>query len=133
MITSFLIRNLAPIQRKQSRYFVKSRTEQYAGNMHNHSACAGWQGLGGGAYQQAFAEVINSALLATTIFSSGQRYIFNGLQVCDPCYRGIILLLLIHLNQGQCFSCATFSSVPASRIYRKYKASRFSTRSILPL
>ena len=59
----------------------------------NHSACAGWQGLGGGAYQQAFAEVINSALLATTIFSSGQRYIFNGLQVCDPCYRGIILLL----------------------------------------
>ena len=91
------------------------------------------RGLGGGAYQQAFAEVINSALLATTIFSSGQRYIFNGLQVCDPCYRGIILLLLIHLNQGQCFSCATFSSVPASRIYRKYKASRFSTRSILPL
>lgn len=71
--------------------------------------------------------------LPTTIFSSGQRYIFNGLQVCDPCYRGIILLLLIHLNQGQCFSCATFSSVPASRIYRKYKASRFSTRSILPL
>ena len=31
----------------------------------NHSACAGWQGFGGGAYQQAFAEVINSALLAT--------------------------------------------------------------------
>ena len=39
----------------------------------NHSACAGWQGFGGGAYQQAFAEVINSALLATTVFSAGQR------------------------------------------------------------
>jgi len=37
----------------------------------NHSACAGWQGLGDGAYQQAFAEVINDALLAAIIPNSG--------------------------------------------------------------
>ena len=99
----------------------------------NHSACAGRQGFGGGAYQQAFAEVINAALLATTVFSAGQRYIFNGLQICDPCLRGVISLFMIRLNQGQFFPFATFSPVPASRIHRKCKASRFSTRSILPL
>ena len=54
MITSFLIRNLAPIQRKQSRYFVKSRTEQYAGNMHNHSACAGRTGAWGQSLPTSF-------------------------------------------------------------------------------
>ena len=37
-------------------------------------------------------------MLATTVFSAGQRYIFNGLQIRDPCYRCIILLLLINLN-----------------------------------
>ena len=37
---------------------------------------SGFQGLGGGAYQQAFAEVINDALLATIIP--------NGVQTLQP-------------------------------------------------
>ena len=32
-----------------------------------------FQGLGGGAYQQAFAEVINDALLATIILTESNR------------------------------------------------------------
>ena len=75
----------------------------------NHSACAGWQGLGGGVYQQAFAEVINSALLAATVFQPGQCYNLDGSQICDPCFRGMTSLFMIRLNQGQRFPCATFS------------------------
>ena len=66
----------------------------------NHSACAGWQGFGGGAYQQAFAEVINSALLAATVFSAGQCYILDGSQICDLHFcNSISLRLLIRQNQ----------------------------------
>ena len=99
----------------------------------NHSAYAGRQGFGGGAYQQAFAEVINSALLAATVFLPGQCYTLDKSLFCDPFFRSIIFTHLIRPNQGQCFPCATFSSVPASRIHRKCRASRFSIQSILPL
>ena len=75
----------------------------------NHSACAGRQGFGGGSYQQAFAEVINAALLAATVFQPGQCYILDGSQICDPCLRGVISLFMIRLNQGQRFPYATFS------------------------
>ena len=57
-------------QQAQGSFFIIQRLLNRGdtkGSPHNHSACAGRPGFGGGAYQQAFAEVINSALLATIL------------------------------------------------------------------
>ena len=94
-----------------------------------------WQirGLGAEPTNKLFAKSSRFALLATTISLPGPRFILDGSQICDPCLRGVISLFMIRLNQRQFFPFATFSPVPSFHFHRKCKASRFSTRSILPL
>ena len=80
------------------------------------------RGLGAEPTNKLLHGLLTMHCLPRPFSRAGQRSIIDGSQICDLCDRGIILLLLIHLNQGQGFPYATFLPVPASYIHRRCKA-----------
>ena len=72
--------------------FGVSQTEDDAGILHNHSACAGKPGLGRRSYQQAVSKGATLALLATMSYAKPQFETFSK-EKKNPRDKLFVLLL----------------------------------------